>query len=202
MQTRTWDELWTQVEALCGVSEFATSEEAQVTALINRRLYDAYRRSDLWPRYLVLGEARAASSSVIPFTQATLNTIDTFLRVYDTAPYSQSSPREYSFNVTADGAKVAVNNTSASTFYVDYKKVWNGPFNSTTNSAIPQEMFQYAAHGAYADFLRYDKQQDKAALADAEAEQLLLVELSNPMLQRTASLAGKRLRTHQTTQSR
>jgi hypothetical protein len=35
---------------------------------------------------------------------------------------------------------------------------------------IPEEWWEYCAHGAYSDFLRNDGQQDKAALAEVEAQ--------------------------------
>ncbi len=202
LQTKTYTQLYTLVKALYGSTSLTTEEDTLLGAFINRRLYNAYRRSDLWPRYLVVGEARVASGNVIPFTQATLNTIDTFLRVYSASPYDTQSVDEFDLNVTSSGARVVGNSSDASTFYVDYKKVWDGPFDSTSNTLIPLEHFEYAAHGAYSDLLRYDKQQDKALLADQEAEQLLMLELANPMLQRTAQVAGRRIRTYNTKQSR
>lgn len=202
METKTWETLTTRVKGLCGVTSFTTEEDTLIASFINRRLYNAFRRSDMWPRYLVTGEARAAASSVIPFTQATLDSVDTFLRIYEAAPYATASVREYDFNVTAAGAKVIGNAGGATTFYVDYKKRFDGPFNGTTNTAVPVEFYEYAAHGTYSDFLRYDKQTDKAALAEVEAEQLLMLELGNVMLQRTAQNAGRRIRTHATQQSR
>jgi hypothetical protein len=201
MQTVTWDSITTLVKGLCGVTQFTSDEDDLIAAFINKRLYGAYRRSDLWPRYLVLGEARSAASDIVPFTQATLTNIDTFLRIYDDAPYVSASVREYSFNVTSSGAYV-VGGGDTDTYYVDYKAAFDGPFSGTTNDSVPLEFSQYAAHGAYADFLRYDKQQDKAALAEAEAEQLLLLELGNVMLQRTAQVAGRRIRTHSSSQAR
>ena len=202
MQTRTWDSLLSLTKGLCGTSSFESTEETMVGNFLNRRLYFAYKRTDYWPRYIVLGEARTASANVIPFTQSTLNTIDTFLRIYDASPYDTDSVTEYEFNVISTGAKVAGNSSDATTFYVDYKKIWTGPFNATTNTSVPEEHYEYAAHGAYADFLRWDKQTDKAAVADAEAEQILMLELANPMMQRTSNLAGKRIRTHGSYQSR
>jgi hypothetical protein len=202
MTTRTWSELQTLLKGLCGVTSFETTESDLVASFINRRLYRAYKASDYWPRYLVIGEARNVSGDYIPFTQAQLNTIDTFLRIYDAEPYASTVPVEYDFNVSAGGALVNGGVGDTTTFYCDYKKIWDGPFNSTTNDDIPQEFFEYACHGAYSDFLRYDKQTDKAALAEAEAEAFLQIELANPMIARTAQVAGRRIRTHSTSQSR
>ena len=202
MQTDTFTNLLSLVKGLTGNTAFTSSEETLVAQFINRRIYNAYRRSAYWPRYLVVGEARAATDSVIPFTHATLNSIDTFLRIYDAEPYVTNSVTEYEFLVTSDGARVLGNVSNAGTFYVDYKKRWDGDYNSTTNTNVPLEFFQYAAHAAFADFLRYDGQNEKAAAEDAYAEGLLVLELENVMNQRNANTAAHRIRSHSTQQVR
>jgi hypothetical protein len=201
MQTDTYSNLLTLVKGLSGNTTFTSAEDALVGSFINRRIYNAYRRFAYWPRYLVIGEPRAASSSVIPFDQATLNSIDTFLRVYDEAPYVTNSVDEFEFVVTADGAKVISNTDSLTVFYVDYKKRWGGDYNSTTNQNVPLEFFHYAAHAAFADFLRYDEQNEKAAAEEAYAESLLVLELENAMNQRNSNRTT-RFRSHATAQSR
>lgn len=202
MQTDTYSNLLSLVKGLSGNTTLTTAEESLVGSFINRRIYNAYRRNAYWPRYLVLGEARAASSSVIPFTQSTLNSIDTFLRIYDEAPYVTNSVDEFDFVITNDGAKVISNVDSLTTFYVDYKKRWEGDYNNTTNQNVPLEFFHYGAHGAFADFLRYDGQNEKAAAEEAYAESLLVLELENAMNQRNANKAAGRFRSHSTSQSR
>lgn len=202
MQTDTYANLYTLIKGLTGNTAFISSEDTLIQSFINRRIYNAYRRSTYWPRYLVLGESRAASSGVIPFTQVTLNNIDTFMRIFKEEPYQVNSVSEYDFVVTADGAQVAGDTDDATTFYVDYKKRWDGPYNDTTNDDIPLEFFHYAAHGAVADFLRYDKQLDKAIAEEQNAENYLMLELGNFMNQRNVNLAGKRIRTHNTQQLR
>ena len=157
--------------------------------------------ADFTSRYLVLGEARAATNSTVPFTQVTLNSIDSFLRIYDEEPWVTNSVSEYDFVVTADGAQILTNTSGASTFYVDYKKRWEGDYNSTTNQNVPLEFFHYGAHGAFADFLRYDGQNEKAAVEDAYAEGLLVLELENAMNQRNSNRTT-RFRSHATAQSR
>jgi len=112
MQTDTYSNLLSLVKGLSGNTTLTTAEESLVGSFINRRIYNAYRRNAYWPRYLVLGEARAASASVIPFDQATLNSIDTFLRIYDEAPYVTNSVDEFEFVLTNDGAKVISNTDS------------------------------------------------------------------------------------------
>jgi hypothetical protein len=202
MQTDTYSNLLTLVKALSGNTTLTTQEETLIGSFINRRIYNAYRRSSYWPRYLVLGEARAATSNVIPFDQVTLNSIDTFLRVYDQQPYLTNSVDEFEFVVTNNGAQVLSNTDSLTTFYVDYKKRWDGDYNSTTNQNIPLEFFHYAAHAAFADFLRYDGQNDKAQAEEGYAESLLVLELENAMNQRNANRVASRFRSHATSQAR
>lgn len=202
MQTDTYSNLLTLVKALSGNTALTVQEETLIGSFINRRIYNAYRRSAYWPRYLVLGEARAASSNVIPFDQATLNSIDTFLRVYDQQPYLTNSVDEFEFVVTNNGAQVLSNTDSLTTFYVDYKKRWDGDYNSTTNQNVPLEFFHYAAHATFADFLRYDGQNDKAQAEEGYAESLLVLELENAMNQRNANRVASRFRSHATSQAR
>ena len=202
MQTDTFTNLLTLVKGLSGNTSFTSAEETLVGSFINRRIYNAYKRSNYWPRYLVLGEARAATNSTIPFTQVTLNSIDSFLRIYDEEPWVTNSVDEYDFVVTADGAQILTNTSGASTFYVDYKKLWEGDYNSTTNQNVPLEFFHYGAHGAFADFLRYDGQLEKAAAEEGYAESLLMLELENVMNQRNLNTAAKRIRSHTTQQAR
>ena len=202
MQTDTFTNLLTLVKGLSGNTSFTAAEETLVGSFINRRIYNAYKRSNYWPRYLVLGEARAATNSTIPFTQVTLNSIDSFLRIYDEEPWVTNSVDEYDFVVTADGAQVMTNTSGASTFYVDYKKRWEGDYNSTTNQNVPLEFFHYGAHGAFADFLRYDGQLEKASAEEGYAESLLMLELENVMNQRNLNTAAKRIRSHTTQQAR
>lgn len=202
MQTDTYANLATLVKGLTGNTAFTTSEDTLIASFINRRIYHAYRRTNYWPRYLKLGESRTAANSTIPFTQSSLNSIDSFLRVYESEPYLIDEVKEYDFVVTADGAHVLGDVDDATAFYVDYRMRWEGPYNSTTNDDIPLEFFHYAAHAATADFLRYDKQHDKAAQEEQFAETLLMVELENVMNQRNANVASKRIRTHSSQQAR
>ena len=202
MQTDTYSNLLALVRGLSGNTALTTQEETLIGSFINRRIYNAYRRSSYWPRYLVLGEARAASSNVIPFDQVTLNSVDTFLRVYDQQPYLTNSVDEFEFVVTNNGAQVLSNTDSLTTFYVDYKKRWDGDYNSTTNQNVPLEFFHYAAHAAFADFLRYDGQNDKAQAEEGYAESLLVLELENAMNQRNANRVASRFRSHATSQAR
>jgi len=145
MQTDTYANLATLVKGLTGNTTFTTDESTLVASFINRRIFQAYRRSIHWPRYLTLEELRTATDDTVPFTQSGRDSIDTFLRIYDVDPYGTSgSVTEYDFATTADGARVLGGDGTATTFYVDYKKRWAGPYNDSTNDDIPLEFFHYA----------------------------------------------------------
>ena len=52
MQDKTWTDLYALILALSGNDSFTTAEQTKILANANRRLYQAYRTSDNWPRYL------------------------------------------------------------------------------------------------------------------------------------------------------
>ncbi len=62
MQTRTYGDLFKLIQSLAGVGSFAASEQDDVANLINRRYFEAYQTSQMWPRYLVAGEERTIES--------------------------------------------------------------------------------------------------------------------------------------------
>jgi hypothetical protein len=68
MTDRTYADLYSLIGALAGVDNFTPSEQASILAFVNRRLFDAYNRSPVWPRYVVGAQARPASESVIAST--------------------------------------------------------------------------------------------------------------------------------------
>lgn len=65
-QNRTYSALEDEIEALAGVDSFTTGERARLLVLANRRLYEAYRACETWPRYFVHAQARPAPDGVIP----------------------------------------------------------------------------------------------------------------------------------------
>jgi hypothetical protein len=62
MQTRTYGDLFKLVQSLAGVTAFATNEQDDIANLINRRYQTAYNTSQIWPRYLAVGESRKVSA--------------------------------------------------------------------------------------------------------------------------------------------
>jgi hypothetical protein len=177
MTTKTYTELLAQIKSLCGV-EFATIELGRINALVNRRAKRAYRSSNNWPRFIVVGESRTVTSRNVPYTQASLDTIGTFLKIQAVAPYTTASPQDFNFYVDSAGAKLITSATPATAF-VTYKKILSDTYGETTDlqKDIPSEWFDYIAHGVYSDYLRAEGQQEKSQLADNEAAMILNDEL-------------------------
>ena len=203
METRTYADLYELIESLAGVF-FSSLERPRVKALVNRRATRAYRASNYWPRYLVIGEERAVSSNIIPFTEGTLDEIDTFLRVHRTAPFSSGSAQEFDFMVTASGAQLIAGTLDPSSAFVTYKSRHTAAYGSGDSDTqdVPKEWFEYLAHGAYADYLRAEGQQEKSVIADAEATDILTDELLRIDEQHTTQIVSQRIQTNANSQNR
>jgi hypothetical protein len=208
MQTRTYADLFSLIQALCGVV-FASIETGRIKALINRRAQRAYRSSNYWTRFLKIGEERVVTSGVMPYTEAGLSSVDTFLRIFKQAPYMASSVQEFDFTVTAEGATLVAGDLNPSTAFLTYKEQLTDTYGpglpdglSTDVTSVPAEWFQYLAHGTYADYLRAEGQQEKAALADQEAEALLTEELIRLDENHTSGFVSNRIRTNANMQLR
>jgi hypothetical protein len=208
MQTRTYADLFELVSALCGVT-FATIEEPRIRALMNRRAVRAFKSSNYWTRFIKIGEERTVTDGVIPFVEAGKTTIDSFLRVFVYAPFKTTGSQEYQYTVGSDGAEVLSGTITPTSAFVVYKGILSfstaaGATSQslTSSSLIPEEWFEYMAHGTYADYLRAEGQQEKAALADAEASEILLDELMKLDEQHTQTVIAKRIFTNMNMQSR
>jgi len=203
MQTRTYAELLSLIQSLCGVV-FATLELGRIKALINRRALRAYRSTNYWPRFLKIGEERAVTSDVVPYTESGKSSIDTYLRIHVQAPYVTTSVQEYDIMVTSDGAKLVAGNTAPTSAFVTYKAQLSDTYGDGAgeSTSIPAEWFQYMAHGTYADYLRAEGQQEKAALADQEADMLLQEEMIRIDEQHTLQLVANRIFTNANMQMR
>ena len=208
MQTRTYADLFELVSALCGVT-FATIEEPRIRALMNRRAVRAFKSSNYWTRFIKIGEERTVTDGVIPFIEANKTTIDSFLRVFVYAPFKTTGSQEYQYTVGSNGAEVLSGTITPTSAFVVYKGILSfstaaGATSQslTSSSLIPEEWFEYMAHGTYADYLRAEGQQEKAALADAEASEILLDELMKLDEQHTQTVIAKRIFTNMNMQSR
>ena len=67
MQFKSYSDLYALVKALAGVDSFAATEDTKVLANANRRLYQAYAASPMWPRYVMAEEARPANDGLIAY---------------------------------------------------------------------------------------------------------------------------------------
>jgi len=149
------------------------------------------------------GTARPALGYV-PYSQTSLSSIDTFLRVYKQAPYISSSVQEYDIMVTANGATLISGDLNPSEAFVTYKAQLVDTYGDGSGevTAIPAEWYQYMAHGTYADYLRAEGQQEKAVIADQEAEMLLQDELIRLDENHTSGLVSNRIFTNANMQMR
>jgi len=250
MQEVTYSDVFNQVKALAGVTDFTTQEQVLITTLINRRAKLAYEASDFWPRWLVVGESRnyktttvgataivagytytiltvgntnwvsigAASntvgvvfvatgagtgsgtatlnSNIVPYSQAGLDTIDTYLRIHKSyQPFYQYSSVEVEYYVDSIGAHIVGDTAPTTSTFVTYKKEWNGPY-TTASTNIPEEWKEYLGHGAYADFLRLDAQNEKALVEEKVAEGILQDQLMKVDVTRSVGVLAHRISTH------
>ena len=65
MQTRQYKDLFALSTHLSGAVELTADEQTQLASFIDRRFFEAFRKSPFWPRYMVYGEARDIISLII-----------------------------------------------------------------------------------------------------------------------------------------
>jgi len=146
MQTDTYSNLLALVRGLSGNTSFATAEDTLVGSFINRRIYNAYRRSAYWPRYLVLGEEREVSSSTVASTALALSTKYTIVTSGTTDWVLMGSPDTTvgtSFTVnTLTGNATALTNRQAlqdkDGWYHQLHADWRWPTTTWGRSLRPQ----------------------------------------------------------------
>tara|TARA_R110002167_G_C12615744_1_gene646312 strand:+ start:318 stop:926 length:609 start_codon:yes stop_codon:yes gene_type:complete len=177
MQQKTYTELYALITALAGVGAFTPDEQVNILNFVNRRLFEAYQTSQMWPRYLVVGEQRTiGSNQTIPYSEATLGDIAEFIRIHRKQPFLRNSAMEFNFYVDSVGAHIINLSTSDSTSaFVTYKKTC--PLMTTASVDVPLEFFYFIAHAAYSDFLLMDGQNEKAKMEELYAKNYLMLEL-------------------------
>lgn len=210
MQTRTYGDLFKLIQSLAGVGSFAASEKDDIANFINRRFFEAFQTSHMWPRYVVTGEERNIATSpaqTIPYAETDKDNIGEFIRIHRTQPFLRNSALEFDFYVDGNGAHILnLTTADASSAFVTYKKEFT-PFtvssdyeNSTV--AVPAEFFHFIAHTAYADFLRMDGQTDKALIEEQTGGNYLALELEKVDLKMNNNTVLKRFSTHGNRQAR
>ena len=193
MQTRLYSDLFGLIQAMLGIN-FSVVEAIRVKALINRRAQRAYRASNYWTRFLKVAEQRDVVDGLVPYEQFQMPTIDTFLRIYLQHPYRAGGGQEFEFTVTSAGAEL-ISDSGSGVAFVTYKAAMPTYYgdNAGEDSAVPYEWFQYIAHGVYADYLRAEGQQDRAAIAEVEANEILTDELMRLDEQHTQTVISPRI---------
>ena len=205
MQTKNYTtDLLPLIKSLCGL-EFAAIELPRVQAMVNSRAKRAFRMSDFWPRFLVVAEERTVTNGYVPWTETDLDSIDTYIRIHRTAPWASASAQDFDFYVDNTGAKILDGSLNSATAFTTYKKQWTDSYGDGTNGTalqVPDEWFEYLAHGVYADWLRAEGQMEKAQVADMEAMDKLTDELLRIDEMRSSGLISPRISTNASMQSR
>jgi len=202
MQVRTYSDLEGLIKSLAGVSSFTTEEEDQILNLVNRRAFEAYNTSPIWPRYLVISEERTISSgNLIPYTQTSKNDIAEFIRIHRKQAFLNNSALEYDFFVDSNGGNILnIVSSEATSAFVTYKKKLD--LFTKTSTDIPAEFFYFMAHAAYADFLRMDGQHGKALAEEQLAQNYLDFELEKIDIRSNNNSINKKFSTYVNRQSR
>jgi hypothetical protein len=210
MQTRTYGDLFKLIQSLAGVGTFAASEKDDIANFINRRFFEAFNTSHIWPRYVVTGEERTIATSpaqTVPYVEASKDNIGEFIRIHRTQPFLRNSALEFDFYVDGSGAHILnLTTADATSAFVTYKKEFT-PFTVTSdyeNSTVevPAEFFHFIAHTAYADFLRMDGQTDKALIEEQTGGNYLALELEKIDLRMNNNTVLKKFSTYVNRQAR
>ena len=108
MTTRPYSDCLAQALALCGVPDSNATEAARIKTFINRRARQAYAESELWPRWLVVGEERIVSEDgLLPYEESGLQDIGTVLRIHESQPFVSDPAGEYTdWNAQSDGVQI------------------------------------------------------------------------------------------------
>jgi hypothetical protein len=171
-------ELIPLISALCGVF-FSPIEKPRIISLINRRIKRAYRLSNYWTRFFFVSEQRPVVNGIIASESIGLNPIDTFFRVHLKDAFQFGFKQAAPYVVIQDGARLLSSEANVETVFVTYKMqlpVYYGEGSGMVN-AVPDEWFEYIAHGVYSDYLRAEGQQEKASFVEQEADLIIQDEL-------------------------
>lgn len=201
MKDRTYTDLFSLITALAGVSNFTTQEQTHILNFVNRRAYEAYKLSQAWARFLVVGEERTLSSQFVPYTELGKDNIQEFIRIHRKKPFVNYSREEYQFYVDSNGANILnISNTSDTTVFVTYKKEFS--VYNTSSTDVPEEWFYFLAHAVYSDFLKMDGQNEKSQIEEASANKYLASEMEDVnVISNNNTIFGK-ISTHNTRQAR
>ena len=172
LQDSTLGELKDLTFALIGREYTTTSASyGRIIALWNYAANKAYKASNYWERYLVIGDERTISNkNQVPRSQSGSDTIDTYLRIYQNDP-DKKRGGEYKFVVNNSGATMTGNagpttsdlyespdgsglyiqpdsSEDDATVFVVYKKILDVSLSAedSDSTTIPSEFLAYMAH--------------------------------------------------------
>ena len=202
----TYLNLVERFRSIAGLQALETTDASFLRQSVNRRIRTAYERYP-WPDFTVIGESVSLASAdgnqiqtynVTGASGAKLaSDANLVFRIHKTNPFTTRYPEEYTFISSLDSSgnpAVTIVNTGAAldsvSVFVTYRKdlvamikasdsSTSGFIGDETNdsSVVPYQFFEYAAFGAYADFLRGDGQTEKAQVEDQNAELILRNEI-------------------------
>jgi len=202
----TYINLVERFKSIAGLQSLETTDASFLRQSVNRRIRTAYERYP-WPDFTVIGESVSLTTAdgneiqtynVSGASGAALaNDANVVFRIHKSNPFTTRYPEEYTFISSLDSngnpAVTIVNTGSALdsvNAFVTYRKdliaIIKESDSSTTgfigdedndSAVVPYQFFEYAAFGAYADFLRGDGQTEKAQVEDQNAELILRSEI-------------------------
>lgn len=199
--TLKYTQLQDRFRALTGLETLQVTDQAFLRDLVNRRIRIAFERYP-WPVFTLVGEPVTLSSN--QFTTYNVggagtslaNNANVVFRIHKEDPITTRYPDEHTFlqdtdNITGNPIIkiISPESLSGQSIYVTYRKDLRDVINvggATTgyfgdedgdNQEVPYLFFEYASHGALADFLRGDGQNSKAQAEESYAESLLIHEI-------------------------
>lgn len=184
-------------ESLVGIEQggLQTDEALAVQRFFNKAIRRAWE-SNYWLDVCYIEERTPDENYLIDWAQDGLTEIGEVFAVYRTSPYASALPGRVGYTLTRDGIQL-VGATTTDAVWVHYRarcpvypdpnvstiltdEAGNAltddagnPLMDTDGDTFPYIFFEYCLHAAFADWLRSDGQNDKAAQADAQAQELL-----------------------------
>lgn len=205
-RTKTYAEFETAFKARAGLNQIFTEEQTIIKELFKMRLRQTYYAYP-WSALCTYGEARATSSSIVPFTEGVLNEIGEFFAIFRYDPTVTTTTYEpMKFKLVSTGALILETSVPA-TAYVYYRTACSD-FGSGWESAvtIPEVFFDYLVCAVHADWLRSEGSGDEIDMATSDRIQRLAdMMLEDAMFQdgfRQQQQEFTRVITHQSTQTR
>jgi hypothetical protein len=193
-RTATYASWKARFESLVGIEQggLQTDEALAVIGFFNKAIRKAWD-SNYWLDVCMVESRTPDSDLLIDFAQPGETEIADVFAVWNTSPYLNALPARVGYTLTRDGVQL-IGPTSADPVWIYYRE--RCP-TYTASDTFPYIFFEYVLHAAYADWLRSDGQNDKAAQADAQAEEYLQLE-HDKLERQQVMLPAVRINTHLT----